>query len=191
MAKADVAQPFTVDEISFGACFTAPSLGLFVAMIVGWVLTVGRHTISNVILTMGLHESRHFTGVYRFVGRGRRLADMVSRAVFELLVETLVPRGAEILLVVDDTLNKHRGKKISGAGWQHDGSAVGDKKKKGYGLCFVIIGLAVRLNGIAERVFCLPYAARLWWPPRAKVKPATMTYKTKPRLADPISRSDL
>ncbi len=152
-------------------------------MVVGWALTVGRHTISNVILTMGLHQSRHFASVYRFVGRGCWLADMVSCAVYELLVETLVPCDAEILLVVDDTLNKHRGKKICGAGWQHDGSAPGDKKSKGYGLCFVIVGLAVRLNGIADRVFCLPYAARLSWPRRTKVKPATMAYKTKPQLA--------
>jgi len=183
MVNSAIAEPFAVDEISFRACFTAPSLELFAAMVVGWVLTVGRHTISSVILTMGLHESRHFASVYRFIGRGRWLADMVSRAVFELLVEALVPGDSEILLVVDDTLNKHRGKKICGAGWQHDGSTPGDKGRKGYGLCFVIIGLAVRLNGIADRVYCLPYAARLWWPPRAKVKPATMAYKEKTKLA--------
>ena len=183
MTNRGVAQPFTVDEISFRACFTAPSLELFAAMVVGWVLTVGRHTISNVILTMGLHQSRHFASVYRFVGRGCWLADMVSCTVYELLVKTLVPCAAEILLVVDDTLNKHRGKKICGAGWQHDGSAPGESKRKGYGLCFVVIGLAVRLEGIADRVFCLPFAARVWWPPRAKVKPATMPYKTKPQLA--------
>lgn len=183
MIKSDIAEPFTVDEISFRACFSAPSLELFTAMMVGWVLTVGRHTISNVILTMGLHESRHFASVYRFVGRGAWLEDMVSRVVFELLVATLVQCGTEILAVVDDTLNKHRGKKICGAGWQHDGSAPGERKRKGYGLCFVIIGLAVRLDGVSNRFFCLPYAARLWWPPRAKVKPATMAYKTKPQLA--------
>jgi hypothetical protein len=182
MTEAGVAQPFSVDEISFRACFTAPSLEAFRAMVVGWVLTVGRHTISNVILTMGLHESRHFASVYRFIGRGQWLADMVSRAVYECVVGTLAPLG-EILLVVDHTLNKHRGKKICGAGWQHDGSATGDKKRKGCGLCFVVMGLAVRLPGIADRVFCLPFVARLWWPPRAKVKPATMPYKTKPQLA--------
>lgn len=183
MTKRGVTQPFTVDEISFRACFTAPSLELFVAMMVGWVLTVGRHTVSNVILTMGLHESRHFASVYRFVGRGRWLADMVSRMVYEALLKTLVVGTAEILLVVDDTLNKHRGKKICGAGWQHDGSVPRERKRKAYGLCFVIIGLAVRLNGVSNRFFCLPYAARLWWPPRSKVKPATMAYKTKPQLA--------
>jgi hypothetical protein len=190
MNKSGIAEPFTIDEPSFRSCFTAPSIALFASMVVGWVLTVGRHTISNVILTMGLHRSLHFATVYRFVGRGCWLADMVSCALYELLVETLVPRDAEILMVVDDTLNKHRGKKICGAGWQHDGSAPGDKKSQGYCLCFVIIGLAVRLNGIAvrlngiaDRVFCLPYAARLSWPRRAKIKPATMAYKTKPQLA--------
>ncbi len=78
MTRSDIADPFTIDELSFRACFTAPSLKLFAAIMVGRVLTVGRHTISNVILTMGLHESRHFAGVYRFVGRGRWLADMAA-----------------------------------------------------------------------------------------------------------------
>jgi hypothetical protein len=183
MSKSHIAEPFTVDEISFRACFSAPSLELFAAMVTGWVLTVGRHTISNVILTMGLHESRHFASVYRFVGRGRWLADMVSYVVFMRLLETLAPCAAEILVVVDDTLNKHRGKKISGAGWQHDGSAPPGSNRKGYGVCFVIIGLAVRLKGITDRVVCLPYAARLWWPPRTKTKPRSMAYKTKSELA--------
>jgi len=45
----------------------------------------------------------------------------------------------------------------------------------------------VRLHGITDRVFCLPYAARLWGPPRAKVKPAGMAYETRPELAlEPI-----
>ena len=182
--KRGIAEPFSVDEISFRKCFSAPSLEIFIAVVIGWALTVGRHTISRVILTMGLHESRHFASVYRFLSRGRWLPDMVSRALFELMLDILVPLDAEILLVLDDTLNKHRGKKITGAGWQHDGSAPGKKKnRKGYGVCFVIIGLAVRLDGITDRVFCLPYAARLWWPPRAKVKPARMAYKTKTELA--------
>jgi hypothetical protein len=38
-----------------------------VAMVIGWVLTVGRHAISRVMLTMGLHESRHLANVYRLV----------------------------------------------------------------------------------------------------------------------------
>ena len=188
MTKTRIADPFGIDEICFRNCFSAPSLELFTAFVIGWALTVGRHTISRVILTMGLHESRHFASVYRFISRGRWLADMVSHMLFELILEALVPPNAEIFVIVDDTLNKHYGKKISGAGWQHDGSAPGKKDRKGYGVCFVIIGLAVRLDGITDRVFCLPYAARLWWPPRAKVKPVSKAYKTKPELAVELIR---
>jgi hypothetical protein len=75
------------------------------------------------------------------------------------------------------------GRKICGAGFQHDGASPKGGKKIGYGVCFVLIGLAVRLPGVSDRVFCLPYAARLWWPKRCKVKPHGRFYKTKPELA--------
>lgn len=181
--KRDIPQPFDIDEISFQNCFSAPSFGIFVALLIGWVLTVGKHTVSQVILTMRLHESKHFATIYRFLGKGRWDTDLVSYHLFRILVETLIPKGVEIVGVIDDTLNKHSGKKICGAGWQHDGSLPKVTKQKGHGVCFVIIGLAMRLPGISDRMFCLPYAARLWWPPKTKVKPKTLPYKTKPELA--------
>ena len=184
--KRDIPQPFGIDEIRFRHCFSAPSYRIFVALVIGWVLTVGQHTVSRVILTARLHEDRHFATIYRFLKKGRWETDWVSESLFRILVETLIADGYEVLVVVDDTLNKHRGKEICGAGWQHDGSVPKQGKKAkqtGYGVCFVIIGLAVRLPGISDRVFCLPYAARLWWPEKAKVKPEGLRYKTKPQLA--------
>ncbi len=183
--KRSIPQPFGIEEIRFTNCFSAPSLRIFVALVIGWVLTVGKHTVSQVILTVKLHESRHFATIYRFLRKGQWEADWVSRNLFRIVVNLLVAEGVEILVVVDDTLNKHRGKKICGAGWQHDGSAPKSGKKgkqTGYGVCFVVIGLAIRLPEISDRVFCLPYAARLWWPKKAKVKPEGLPYKTKPQL---------
>jgi hypothetical protein len=156
-----------------------------VTLVIGWVLTVGKHTVSQVILTMRLHESRHFASIYRFLGKGQWCIDWVCRCLFRIMAEILVAEGVEIVVVLDDTLNKHCGKKICGAGWQYDGSAPKQSKKAkqtSHGVCFVIIGLAIRLPGISDRVFCLPYAARLWWPEKAKVKPQALPYKTKPQL---------
>jgi hypothetical protein len=180
--KKCIPDPFGIDDISLNVCFSAPSYSIFVALLVGWVLTVGEHTISKVILTMRLHESRHFASIYRFLGKGQWSVEWVSHRLFRALVDTLIEVGAEIRVVVDDTLNKHRGKKICGAGWQHDGSAPKHTKQTGYGVCFVLIGLAVRIPQISDRFFCLPYAARLWWPPKAKVKPEGLPYKTKPQI---------
>ena len=87
------------------------------------------------------------------------------------------------LAVIDDTLNNLVGRKICGAATQHDGAAPKTGKPVGYGVCFVTIGLAVRLPGISDRVFCLPFAARLWWPKKAKTKPKGARYKTKTQLA--------
>jgi hypothetical protein len=183
MGKRNLPEPFEIDKIRFEDCFTAPSLRHFAVLMTGWVVTVGTHTISQVISTVEAHESEHFASIYRFLSRARWEPDKVAAVVFLLMVETLFPGVRELILVIDDTLNNRVGKKVCGAGFQHDGAASQGGKKIGYGVCFVIVGLAVRLPGISDRVFCLPYAARLWWPKSSKVKPRGRSYKTKPELA--------
>lgn len=178
--------PFEIDEIHFRSCFSAPSFRIFVALLIGWVLTVGKHTISQVILTMRLDESRHFASIFRFLAKARWNPDWVAFHLFRLIVKTQLAGTSEIIAVLDDTLNRHCGKKICGAGWQHDGSAPKRSHQYSYGLCFVIIGLVVRLPGISDRAFCLPYAARLWWPPKTRVRPKSLPYKKKIELGSDL-----
>lgn len=188
MGKRNLPQPFQIDKVRFRDCFTAPSLLHFGVLITGWVLTVGIHTISQVILTGRLHESENFVSIYRFLQKAKWTPDQVAFQVFRIIVDTLLPGVTEIELVLDDTLNSHVGKKIFGAGFQHDGDAPKTGRPIGYGVCFVIIGVAVRLPGISERVFCLPYAARLWWPQKAKVKPVGEKHQSKSELGAQLIR---
>jgi len=188
MRKRNLPQPFQIDKLRFEDCFTAPSLRHFGALITGWVLTVGVHTISQVILTGGLHESESFVSIYRFLHKAKWAPEQVAFQVFRIIVDTLLPGVTEIELVLDDTLNDHVGKKIFGAGFQHDGDAPKTGKPIGYGVCFVIIGVVVRLPGISDRVFCLPYAAQLWWPEKAKVKPRGEKHRSKSELGAQLIR---
>jgi hypothetical protein len=188
MGKRNLPQPFQIDKVRFEDCFTAPSLRHFGVLITGWVLTVGIHTISQVILTGRLHESESFVSIYRFLQKAKWAPDQVAFEVFRVIVDTLLPGVTEIELVLDDTLNSHVGKKIFGAGLQHDGDAPKTGKPIGYGVCFVIIGVAVRLPGISDRVFCLPYAARMWWPQKAKVKPVGEKHQSKSELGAELIR---
>lgn len=188
MRKRNLPQPFQIDKVRFGDCFTAPSLRHFGVLITGWVLTVGIHTVSHVILTGRLHESESFVSIYRFLQKAKWTPDEVAFEVFRMIVDTLLPGMTEIEVVLDDTLNSHVGKKIFGAGFQHDGDAPKTGKPIGYGVCFVIIGVAVRLPGISDRVFCLPYAARLWWPQKAKVKPVGEKHQSKSELGAQLIR---
>jgi hypothetical protein len=188
MRKRNLPQPFQIDKVRFADCFTAPSLRHFGVLITGWVLTVGVHTISHVIFTGGLHESESFVSIYRFLQKAEWTPDQVAFKVFRIIVDTLLPGVTEIELVLDDTLNDHVGKKIFGAGFQHDGNAPKTGKPIGYGVCFVIIGVVVRLPGISDRVFCLPYGARLWWPQKAKVKPLGEKHRSKSELGAELIR---
>jgi hypothetical protein len=188
MRKRNLPQPFQIDKVRFGDCFTAPSLRHFGVLITGWVLTVGVHTISQVILTSGLHESESFVTIYRFLEKAKWAPDQVAFQVFRIIVDTLLAGATEIELILDDTLNNHVGKKIFGAGIQHDGDAPKTGRPIGYGVCFVIIGVAVRLPGISDRVFCLPYAARLWWPQKTKVKPVGEKHQSKSQLGAELIR---
>jgi hypothetical protein len=44
-----------------------------------------------------------------------------------LVVRLLLPAGAEVTVVVDDTLFKRTGRRVWAAGWFHDGSVTGPK----------------------------------------------------------------
>jgi len=188
MRKRNLPQPFQIDKMHFVDCFTAPSLRHFGVLITGWILTVGVHTISQVILTGRLHESESFVSIYRFLQKAKWTPDQVAFEVFRMIVDSLLPGVMEIELVLDDTLNSHVGKKIFGAGFQHDGDAPKTGKPIGYGVCFVIIGVVVRLPGMSDRVFCLPYAARLWWPQKTKVKPVGEKHRSKSELGAELIR---
>ena len=49
--KKGIPKPFAIEDIRLRLCFTAPSYRIFKALVIGWVLTTGTHTISQVILT--------------------------------------------------------------------------------------------------------------------------------------------
>jgi hypothetical protein len=188
MRKRNLPQPFEIDKVGFVDCFTAPSLRHFGVLMTGWVLTVGVHTISQVILTAGLHESESFVSICRFLQKAKWAPDQVAFQVFRIIVDSLLPNVTKIELVLDDALNNHVGKKIFGAGFQHDGDAPKTGRPIGYGVRFVTIGVVVRLSGISDRVFCLPYAARLWWPEKAKVKPRGEKHRSKSELGAELIR---
>lgn len=183
MRTRNLPDPFGIHKRDFSVCFSRPSLCHFTMLLVGWVLTVGAHTVSRVILTVGAHEKEHFASLYRFLSRAVWSWDSVGWMVFRIIYRTFLVDTTEVVCVVDDTLNKHWGKKICGAGYQHDGSVPKGDRPVRFGVCFVLIGVMVRLPQISGRVFCLPFAARLWWPENTPVKPKQLVLRKKPEFA--------
>jgi transposase len=150
-------------------CFTAPSFVTFCGLAAGLCGQVRRRTVCGMLLGAGLSRAWPHDRAHYFFARARWDLDELGLAVARLAVMALVPDGEPLVVAVDDSLFRRRGRKVHGAAWQHDGSAPG-KGTVGFGTCFVTCGIVVTLPFCARPV-CLPVLARLHVPSPGK-KPA-------------------
>src|SRR5919108_1280676 len=143
-------------------CFTARSFVTFCGLAAGLAGQVRRRTVAGMLLGAGLSPAWPHDRAHYFFARARWEADERGLAVARLAVALLVPPGAPLDVAVDDSLFRRSGRKVHGAGWQHDGASP-SARKIGYGTCFVACGLIVRLPFLTRPV-CLPVLARLVLP---------------------------
>jgi hypothetical protein len=107
--------------------FLAPFAPLFTpsvwyhaqVLVVGALLTPGKRTVTAVLSVMGLRQSRHFQNYHRVLNRARWSSRAVSQHLLQGLINVFAPKGP-ILLGLDDTLERRRGKKITAKGIYRD-----------------------------------------------------------------------
>jgi len=152
---------------TFRPCFTAPTFENFVALVCGWILCPGVHTISRAIVAacaQGLVNKGH-SAYYRFLSRARWSVDDTCRTLFGLLLPFL-PQCIEA--AVDDTLCHRTGPQLFGAGMHHDsanstyGGAKGRRTSFAFGHNWVVLSLWVPLPWNPERGIAIPVQIRLY-----------------------------
>lgn len=179
--------PSSVQSIlfTFRPCFTAPSFENFVALICGWILCPGVHTISRVIVAacaQGVARKGH-SAYYRFLSRARWRADQAGCVLFRLLLPFLPD---EIEAAVDDTLCHRTGPQIFGAGIHHDaststyGGSGGQRVGFAFGHNWVVLSVWVPLPWNRERGIAIPVLFRLY---RAKKRCPKASYRKRTDLA--------
>jgi hypothetical protein len=115
---------------------------------------------------------RHHGLAYRFFATARWSADQLGLVLLELIGATLIPADAPLVLAVDDTLWRRRGRRLHGAAWHHDGNGPG-RHRPAWGHRWVVVGAIVRLPFV-PRAVCLPILARLWLPGQADRTPLVL-----------------
>lgn len=144
---------------SFESCFTAPGLARFVTVMTGWLLCIGKHTVTGVVRAAGVAD-RDCGGYHRFFSRGAWSPEQVGRAVFQLVLQ-LVPRDERVKLTLDDTLARHTGKHIASAGMHRDALlSTGKKPFFHFGHNWVVLAVAVTLPW--GKSFSLPCLVQLY-----------------------------
>ena len=143
-------------------CFTARSFVTFCGLAAGLAGQARRRTVAGMLLGAGLSRAWPHDRAHYFFARARWDAGELGVAVARLAVALLVPPGAPLEVAVDESLFRRTGRKVHGAGWQHD-AASPSRIRVGYGTCFVTCGIIVRLP-FCTRPVCLPVLARLLLP---------------------------
>jgi DDE superfamily endonuclease len=88
-------------------------------LLLGAVLAPGQRTVTNILRIIGLRRERHFVNFHRVLNRAVWSSRQAARRLLELLTNTFVPTGP-IVLGVDDTIERRRGKRISAKGIYRD-----------------------------------------------------------------------
>jgi hypothetical protein len=167
----DVMLPLPVSLASllavFGPLFTVPSFRTFCGLACGFWAQTGRRTVCGMLAGAGLSRAWPHDRAHWFFARARWDPDELGLAVARLVAGLLVPAGEPVVVAIDDTLFKRRGKRVRAASWFHDGSAPGPVKT-GYGNNWVIAAVVVRLP-VLRRPVAIPVLPR--WSSRTPAPP--------------------
>ncbi len=88
-------------------------------LVAGAILAPGKRTVASALRAMGLEEERRFCRYHRVLSRATWSSREASRLLLGLLVEAFVPEGP-LVLGVDETLERRRGKKVAAKGIYRD-----------------------------------------------------------------------
>jgi hypothetical protein len=137
---------------AFSPLFSQPTYARFLTLLGAAVLTTGRRTVANLLRTAGDLAPGHRTAYQRVLSSARWSGLGLGCALARFLLDHLVPDGP-VVLVGDDTVDGHKGKRVYGKGRHRDPvRSTHSYTAWRYGHRWVVIAVLVRF----------PFAARPW-----------------------------
>jgi len=129
-------------------------------LLIGAILAPGRRTVTSILRITGLARERRFVNYHRVLNRAAWSPRAAARVLLGLLLDAFVPTGP-VLLGLDDTIERRRGKRIAAKGIYRD--PVRSSKGhfvKASGLRWLGLMLLVPIPW-AGRVWALPFLTAL------------------------------
>lgn len=99
--------------------FSCPTWKNIQVLLIRAILCRGPRCVSNVLCVMGLASIRNFSKYHRVLSRSQWNGLMLAKILLGLLVK-LLPESWPILVAIDETLERRRGKKIKAKGLYRD-----------------------------------------------------------------------
>ncbi|MDB5350578.1 MAG: transposase family protein [Planctomycetota bacterium] len=146
----------------FRDCVRTEVFLTFQALIAGWVVCLGPHTLSEVWQATGPAARRYHDAAYAVFHSAVREWGDLGIVLATLILTHLVP-GGQVWVVVDDTLGHKRGAKVAFGGIFLD-AVLSSRQRKvlRFGLNWVVLGVMAPIPLRPDRHFCLPVLWRLY-----------------------------
>ncbi len=131
---------------AFRPLVTAPTWRKLMTLLTGTLLAQGRRTVAAALRASGNDMAANWSLFYHVLNRARWSPLAVSRQLLLLIVETFIPAGASVDLVIDETLERRWGRKISKRGHYRD-SALSSRERSvsSPGLRWIVMAVVVTL----------------------------------------------
>lgn len=103
----------------FSSEFSCPTWKNIQLLLTGSILCRGARRITSILRVMGLQEERNFSKYHRVLSRAQWNSLALSKILLGLLIG-LLPKSWPILIAIDETLERRKGKKIKAKGVYRD-----------------------------------------------------------------------
>jgi hypothetical protein len=125
-------------------------------LVIGAILAPGKRTVTAVFWIMGLSQEKHFQNYHRVLNRAVWSSLEISRVLLSVLITTFALVG-DIVMGIDDTIERRRGEKIKAKGIYRDPVRSSHSHfVKASGLRWSSLMLLVPIPW-AQRVWALPF----------------------------------
>ena len=89
-------------------------------LLIGAILTPGERTVAAILRVMGCSDEKHFQNYHRVLNRATWSSREVSRLLLGVLVRLFVPGNEPVIMGIDETIERRRGRKIAARGVYRD-----------------------------------------------------------------------
>ena len=160
--------------------FTAPTFSSFLTVLTGWVFA-RRRVVTRMIEAADAVGAKHHSAFHRVFSSARWSLDELGLAIFTLIEPWLADDA--VLLSLDDTLARKRGRKVFGVGMHHDPLLSSRKTAvMNWGHNWVVLGVIVSFPFRPGHYVSLPILFRLYVNQKTATK-KRLRHRTRPELA--------
>lgn len=168
--------------LQFRPAFTRPTWDKALVLVIGTLLARGRRTVTAALKQMGLHNYEDFTLFHQVLNRASWSCLGLSRLLLQLLVATFVQAGGTAEIVIDETLERRWGRKISKRGHYRDNlQSSKEQSVSTSGLRWVVMMLVVQVPW-THREWALPFFSVLATTPKVSEQ-LSKPHKTVAQIA--------